>query len=361
MTQTSKTPKPLPASAFPRRVMMLGYVRAQIVDITGPMEIFARARLANGTPAYQVELVAPEAGALVTTSGIALMVPRGIDDVSAADLATLDTLLISGGEGVGQQMQEGRVIDFVRRAAGPARRVASVCSGSFLLAAAGLLHGRRASTHWEATRLLQKLYPDVLVDEDAIYVRDGKFWSSAGITAGMDMALALVEEDLGRDVALSIAREMVMFLMRPGGQSQFSPQLAAQGISDERIARVCQFITAHPAETLNVQQLADVARMSARNFARRFAEETGITPAQFVERARLDAACQMLAAQDKSLDMISRIVGFGPAERMRRSFLRHLGITPNRYRERFSTARRDSARPTLPHSSTAKGTAHVSH
>lgn len=338
---------------------MLGYHDAQILDIAGPVEIFARARCANGEKAYQVELIAEQSRPLKTTSGIELLAMRDLATITDAELEGLDTLLISGGDGVAPQLNNAAVIDFIKRASSRARRVASVCSGSFLLAAAGLLDGRAAATHWGAIGWLKKLYPAVKVDEDAIYVRDGKFWSSAGITAGMDMSLALVEEDLGREEALSIARQLVMFLMRPGGQSQFSPQLAAQGIEDERLAKVCHFITAHPEEPLNVAQLAQVAGMSARNFARRFAEETGITPAQFVERARLDAACQMLATRDMSLEMIAMAAGFGPAERMRRSFIRHLGVTPNRYRERFSTARRDSARPYFPE--TQKDNRHVTH
>ncbi|MBI1261926.1 MAG: helix-turn-helix domain-containing protein [Rhizobiales bacterium] len=338
---------------------MVGFPQAQIVDITGPMEILARARLPDRRPAYQVELIAEVAGPLTTTSGLSLIATRSLRDISDAELAGLDMLLISGGDGVDAQLTNDALLTFIKRAAIPARRVASVCSGSLLLAAAGLLDGRRAATHWTAIDWFRKTFPAVDVDGDAIYVRDGKFWSSAGITTGMDMALALIEEDLGRQAALGIARRMVMFLMRPGGQSQFSSQLAAQGVEDERIARVCRFIAENPAAPLTVPQLADTAGMSARNFARRFAEETGVTPAQFVERSRLDAACQMLAVQERSLERISREAGFGASERMRRSFLRHLGITPNRYRERFSTAQRDSAQP--PHPPTQKEGNHVEH
>lgn len=360
MTKTAKAAKtPRPASASLRRVLMLGFPQAQIVDITGPLEILARARLPDRSPAYQVELIAEAAGPLTTTSGLSLIATRSIHDIDDVELAGLDMLLVTGGDGVDAQLGNEALIHFIKRAARPARRVASVCSGSLLLATAGLLDGRRAATHWSAIDWMRISFPAVDVDDDAIYVRDGKFWSSAGITTGMDMALALVEEDLGRDAALAIARRMVMFLMRPGGQSQFSSQLAAQGVEDDRIARVCQFIAANPSAPLTVPQLAETAGMSARNFARRFAEETGATPAQFVERSRLDAACQMLAAKERSLDSISRDAGFGASERMRRAFLRHLGITPNRYRERFSTARRESARRL--HPATKKEDAHVEH
>ncbi len=336
-------PKPRKSVPAHRRVMMLAYADAQILDIAGPLQILSTALLPDGRPAYAIELVSADPGPVSTTSGLVLRADRAMADVSPRDLASLDVLMVTGGLGSREAMEDERLLAFVRKAAAPAARVVSICTGAVILAAAGLLDGRRATTHWAYAPTMQKRFPAVTVEEDAIYVRDGKFWTSAGVTAGMDLALALVEEDLGRDTALLLARHHVMYLMRPGGQSQFSAQLAAQRVADTRLARVCTFVIENPCADLSVPALASRAAMSERSFARRFAEETGITPAHFVERARLDEACRRLADCDMPLDAVSADAGFGAAERMRRAFIRHLGVTPGRYRERFRTARRDPA------------------
>lgn len=324
----------------PRRVMMLGYEGAQILDVAGPLQILTSVKLADGSPAYEAELVAPRAGAMGTSAGLSLHVTRTMDEVSAEELQELDTFLVAGGEGSRGLIHDADVLDFIHKASNAARRTASICTGALLLAATGLLDGKRATTHWAFAGKLARDYPRIDVNEDAIYVRDGHIWTSAGVTAGMDLALALVEEDLGRDMALAIARHHVMFLMRPGGQSQFSAQLAAQAVDDERIAQVCAYIIAHPREPLTVPQLAGIAHMSERNFARRFAEEAAMTPALFVERARLDEARRRLSEGGASLERVAREAGFGAGERMRRAFIRHLGVTPNRYRDGFQTSRR---------------------
>ena len=324
----------------PRRVMMLGYEGAQILDIAGPLQILTSVKQADGSPAYEAELVAPKAGVMATSAGLSLHVTRTIDEVSAGELQNLDTFLVAGGEGSRGLIHDTRLLDFIHTAAQAAHRTASICTGALLLAATGLLDGKRATTHWAYAAKFARDYPRVEVNEDAIYVRDGNIWTSAGVTAGMDLALALVEEDHGRDVALSIARHHVMFLMRPGGQSQFSAQLAAQSVDDERIAQVCAYIVAHPRDPLTVPQLAGIAHMSERNFARRFAEEAAMTPALFVERARLDEARRRLSDGNLSLERVAREAGFGAGERMRRAFIRHLGVTPNRYRDGFQTSRR---------------------
>lgn len=342
--------------------MMLVYDDAQVLDIAGPAQLLSSAvEPATGGPAYNVEIVAGERGPVSTSSGLVLRVDRSTEDVSAAELAGLDTLMVTGGLGSRVAMEDERLLAFVRKAAAPARRVVSICTGAVILAAAGLLDGRRATTHWAYAPTMRQRFPAVAVEEDAIYVRDGKFWTSAGVTAGMDLALALIEEDLGRDAALLIARHHVMYLMRPGGQSQFSAQLAAQRVKDSRLARVCAFIVENPCADLSVPALAARAAMSERSFARRFAEETGITPAQFVERARLDEACRRLAGSDLSLDAVSADAGFGAAERMRRAFLRHLGVTPGRYRERFSTAKREPAHELPAPESVRSFREHISH
>lgn len=329
-------------SGNPRRVMMLVYDAAQVLDIAGPIQLLSTAvTLPGGKPVYDIELVAEERGPVSTTSGLVLRVDRSIGDVSPAELADIDTFMVTGGLGSRAAMEDERLLAFVRQAAAPARRVVSICTGAVILAAAGLLEGRRATTHWAFAPTMRKRFPGVTVEEDAIYVRDGKFWTSAGVTAGMDLALALIEEDAGREMALTLARQHVMYLMRPGGQSQFSAQLAAQRVEDVRLARICSFVVENPREDLSVPALAARAAMSERSFARHFVAETGFTPAQFVERARLDEACRRLADGDHSLDAVSADAGFGAAERMRRAFIRHLGVTPGRYRERFRTARRD--------------------
>ncbi|MDO8290171.1 MAG: DJ-1/PfpI family protein [Parvibaculum sp.] len=326
--------------APPLRVMMLGFDDAQILDIAGPVQLFTAALRADETPHYAVELIAKVKGPMVTTSGLTLYAARGFDEISDDDLAGLDTFLISGGQGTRALQHDEATLAFIRRVHARARRTASICTGAILLAAAGLLDGKSATTHWAYAPKLARDYPNVQVDGDAIFTRAGNMFTSAGVTAGMDLALALIEDDLGRDTALAIARYHVMYLMRPGGQSQYSAQLAAQAVDDERIAQVCSYIIDNPRADLTVPHLAGIARMSERNFARRFAENAAMTPALFVERARLDEARRRLSDARVPLERVAHEAGFGQAERMRRAFLKHLGVTPNRYRERFRTTRR---------------------
>lgn len=361
MSRFAKSPPKTPPRTVPRQVLMLVYDDAQILDIAGPVQLLSAAMGASGSPAYTIELVAERRGPIGTTSGLALNAERSFADLTEGDLTSVDTFIVSGGYGSRREMENEAVLAFVREAAAPARRVVSICTGAVILAAAGLLDGRRAATHWAYAPTMRKRFPDVTVDDDAIYVRDGKFWTSAGVTAGMDLALALIEEDLGRDVALMLARHHVMYLMRPGGQSQFSAQLAAQHVGNERLARICAFIVENPGADLSVPALAARAAMSERSFARHFAAETGFTPAQFVERARLDEACRRLAREEASLDAISLEAGFGAAERMRRAFIRHLGVTPGRYRERFSTAKREPAHELPAPESVRSFREHISH
>ncbi len=319
---------------------MFAYEDAQILDVAGPLQIFSAAEDGEGNPAYSIELIAPHKGPFRTTCGLDLIATRGLGDLTPKDMANIDTLIVSGGEGGRKLLNDEAVTGFIREASRHVRRVASICTGAFLLAEAGLLDGRRAATHWAWAASLRKRYPLVEVDDDAIHLRDGDIWTSAGVTTGMDLALAMVEEDLGRERALHIARYLVMFMMRPGGQSQFSAQLAAQGVDDARIARVCTHIVKNPRDDLTVPVLARVAHMSERTFARRFVEETGTTPAHFVERARLDEARRKLTEGALPIETIAFDTGFGQAERMRRAFLRQFGVTPHRYRERFQTAKR---------------------
>ncbi len=327
--------------AEPRRVVMLGYDGAQILDITGPMQIFAAVAEAGGKPGYSIELTAPRAGKITTSCGLTLGIERSIEAFTPGDLAGVDTFLISGGPGIKELAGDSSVVRFVRDVAAAARRTASVCTGAILLAEAGRLNQRRAATHWAYVDAFRERYPAVELDADAIFVRDGEIWSSAGVTAGMDLALAMVEADHGREVARTIARHLVMFLMRPGGQSQYSMSLAARIPDEGRIGTVCAYVMAHPDADLSVSVLAGRAAMSERGFARHFKAETGMTPADFVERARLDLARRLLCDGDLSLDRVAGACGFGTAERMRRTFIRHLAITPGAYRNRFRTSRAD--------------------
>jgi transcriptional regulator GlxA family with amidase domain len=330
-------PRPI-AKAELRRVVVVAYPDFQLLDVTGPWEVFGRTtRLLRDTGqrgGYALELVARRRGLVTCSSGLAVAVQRTLDEARGA----IDTLVVTGGIGTAAAVADRALVAFVRRAAARSRRVASVCSGAFLLAEAGLLDGRRATTHWRACEELARAYPRVEVDPDPIFVRDGRVWSSAGVTAGMDLALALVEQDHGRDVALAVARELVLFLKRPGGQSQFSAQLQAQLALREPLRELQTWIADHPAADLSIESLAHKVAMSPRNFARVFKREVGATPARFVERARVEAARRRLEETDAALESVASASGFGSAEVMRRAFLRTLRVGPAHYRTRFRRA-----------------------
>lgn len=308
-----------------RRTTVLAFPGVQSLDVAGPVEVLAAAG------GYSIEVVAPVAGPVTANSGLVLFAPRAVSDVRGP----LDTLLIAGGAGTAAVMSDSGVLRAVRRLAARSRRVVSVCSGAFVLAEAGLLDGRRATTHWGSCDLLARRYPEVNVEPDAIFVRDDEVWTSAGVTAGIDLALALVEDDLGRDVALQVARRLVVFLKRPGGQSQFSAQLAGQFAAREPLRELQGWIADHLAEDLGVERLAAHVAMSPRNFSRAFRRDVGLTPARFVERARVDAARRHLEESSASVDEVASLCGFGTAETMRRTFFRALKVTPTDYRNRF--------------------------
>ena len=313
-----------------RRVVIVAFPRVQTLDVHGPAEVFSTASQLSDRDGYAVEVVAPRPGPLPTSS-VALYPDRTIDRCRGP----IDTLVIAGGRGVHDAARDERMVAWVKAAAARSRRVASVCTGAFLLAQAGLLDGRRVTTHWAWCDQLASRHPGLEVDSDPIFVRDGNVATSAGVTAGMDLALALVEEDLGREAALETARWLVLFLKRPGGQAQFSSQLAAQMADREPLRELQEWLPDNLDEDLSVPALARRAHMSERNFARAFRQETGMTPAAYVELARVESARIALETGDLPVEAVARQSGFGTVETMRRAFARRLGVSPNGYRARF--------------------------
>ena len=308
-----------------RRVVIAAFPECMSLDVVGPAEVFATAG------AYEVEVVAPDPGPFFMSNGMQILPAASLDDVRGP----IDTLVIAGGTGTRRAAADPRVVNWVRAAAARSRRVTSVCSGAFVLAEAGLLDRRRATTHWQWCDTLAAMYPSVTVERDAIFVVDGPIYTSAGVTAGMDLALALVEEDLGPEAAREVAQQLVVFLRRPGGQSQFSAQIASPVADREPLRAVQDWIAANPADDLSVAALAERAAMSLRNFARAFRRETGMTPAAYVETVRVERARIALEGSDAQVETIARHCGFGTVETMRRAFHRRLGVGPAAYRSRF--------------------------
>ncbi|AZM56834.1 AraC family transcriptional regulator [Streptomyces sp. WAC 01529] len=316
-----------------RTVLVVLFEGVQSLDVTGPVEVFTGATHCLPDPAdgYLVRTASMDGKPVRTSSGLTL-----VPDHAMPDAPVPHTLLVPGG--IGTRPPDPELIDWLRTHGPRARRLVSVCTGAIRLAEAGLLEGRRATTHWAYCAKLAQDHPGVEVDPDPIYVRDGHVATSAGVTAGIDLALALVEEDLGRDVALTVARYLVVFLRRPGNQAQFSVQLAAQTARREPLREVQQWITEHPADDLSVETLAARARLSPRHFARAFQAETGLTPGKYVERVRVEHARRLLEDTSDGVEEVSRACGYGTPETMRRAFIRALGAAPAEYRRRFHPA-----------------------
>lgn len=313
---------------MPRRVGFLIFPDFQILDVAGPVAAFEiAARYSPGF--YEIEIMAREPGP-VASSSRAMMVAQPLTD------EPLDTLMVSGGEGTRSAILCAQTAAWIQDASAKARRTASVCSGAFLLARAGLLDGRRATTHWQRCADFAQRYRKVRVEPDRIYVRDGNMWSSAGITAGIDLALALIAEDLGEELARAVAQQLVVYHRRPGGQSQFSALLEMGG-QGGRFAHLLDWMRERLAEPLNVERLADRAAMSPRHFARAFAAETGMTPAKAVERLRLETARERVEGSAEPIDQVALAAGFGDPERMRRAFVRAFGQPPQALRRAART------------------------
>ncbi len=324
-----------------RHIVMVAFDDAQMLDICGPLEVFScAARLLTDDERrrplpYTVEVVAARRGPLRMSSGLELVAQRRFGDVRGG----VDTLMVAGGRGAAAAAADEALVAWLRRMAPRVRRLASVCTGALVLAQTGLLDGKRATTHWSACAQLAARYPQITVDPEPIFVRQGKVYTSAGVTTGMDLALALVEEDHGAQVARATARQLVLFLQRPGGQSQFSAQLEVQLADREPLAELTAWMADHLAHDLSVEALARRAAMSPRNFARVFGRMVGATPARFVERLRVEAARRRLVESGDGVDAVAADCGFGTAESMRRAFQRTLRVAPSDYRARFADRR----------------------
>jgi transcriptional regulator GlxA family with amidase domain len=322
-----------------RRIGILGFNRLQALDLTGPADVFRSDALAapefcdGGTPPYEVVVIGLEGRQFVTSSGLQITtrytVPTRTD---------LDTLIIPGGAGLRESGMADRAARWIEARAPHIRRIASVCTGIYALAPTGLLDGRVVSTHWAHAADVQRRFPKLRVDPDAIYRKDGSFYTSAGITAGIDLALALLEEDLGPEAALAVAREMVVYLKRAGGQNQFSEPLRFQFESTDRFAGLATWIPTHLRSDLSVEALAGRACLSVRQFSRAFKDRFGATPAAFVEQARLNEACRRLAAKRTNIETVARSVGYSSDDAFRRAFERRFGVSPKHYRSRFNIA-----------------------
>lgn len=316
-----------------RAVEIVAFPDVQLLDVAGPLQVFESAnselRLRDKPPAYVTTTVA-RASPLLSSAGLGLLaLPLGRSD------KPVDTLIVAGGAGVHDASADAKLVRWLQQRARTARRVASVCTGAFLLGAAGLLDGKRAVTHWSECARLSQLHPRARVETDPIFIQDGSLWSSAGVTAGIDLALAMVEADVGHGIAMAVARDLVVFLKRPGGQAQFSTALSLQD-RDGDFDRLHAWIASHLASNLSVPALAERAGMSERTFVRRYRSAVGVTPARAVELLRLEAARHLLVDGRQPIKRVARQCGFGSEETMRRIFVREHGITPRDYRERFS-------------------------
>ena len=336
----------------PHRILLLAFPNGQLLDIAGPLQMFAGANDELSRKAYRIEIAAPEAGPFTTSSGVRLVADLAFAQLTNRRLAGVDTLMTVGGEpGMRAELARGTTTDIVARAIGRVPRIASVCNGTFFLAAAGALDGRRATTHWSEVDALKRFRPAVQVEGDAIHIEDRGVWTSAGVTAGMDLALAMIEADLGRKVALAIARRHVVFRIRPGGQSQFSAELAAQSAGNAKIQRLVERMTAHPRADWRTDALAAEAGVSQRSLSRLFRTGLNVSPADFVERVRTDLARRRLLETDENVESIAVACGFGSLRRMDRAFARTMAASPTEFRSRFKTNGAQACRSSMSDSS----------
>ena len=325
-----------------RTIALAIFPGVQALDVAGPLDVFAEANgfLPDGD-GYAITVVAAEAGPFRASNGLMMSPDRLIGP--AGD--SYDMILVAGGPGLPNTRADARLTDWLAEATPRCSRYGSVCTGAFVLGYAGLLDGRNVTTHWQDAQALADQFPAAQVDFDRIYLRDGALVTSAGVTAGIDLSLALVAEDHGPAVALAVAKRLVVAAQRQGGQSQFSPYLAVQTDETSPVARIQSHVMAHIADAFPVRKLAGIAGMSVRNFARVFAQEAKMTPAEFIERARVDAARNLLEGSDMALKAVAYRAGFGSANRMRIVFSRRLGVTPTQYRTSFLRPKSEAVWP----------------
>jgi transcriptional regulator GlxA family with amidase domain len=321
------------ATTKPHRVAMLIYPGVTPLDVAGPLEVFAFANVLRKQTVYDVVTVGPTAGPVTTKAGIAFLPSCAMTDL----MLPVDTLMVAGG-GKPRTWITEEMIDWLRIAATQARRFGSICTGAFLLGAAGLLDGRRVTTHWSSCADLAKFHPTASVEVDPIFIREGRFFSSAGITAGIDLALSLVEEDHGRDFALNIARYLVLYLKRAGGQAQFSVRLQAQFSDVPAIERAQHWCEENLGRDLAAGVLCQIAGMSERSFIRKFRQETGQTVGEYVATVRLDAASRLLTETRLTMKEVARKCGFPSVAALRRAFVSRIGVPPRQYREHFQVS-----------------------
>lgn len=313
--------------------MMLAFEGAGLLDVAGPAEVFVVADQIVGGDAYRVRIVSPDGRDVVSSAGFRI----GVESAAADIAGPLDTLIVPGTWTWPQAIEGEALLAAVTAGAARSRRVASVCVGAFVLAAAGMLDGRRATTHWQFLDEMAARYPAVRLDRDAIFVADGAVYTSAGVSSGIDLALALVEADHGAAVARRVAQHLVMFMQRPGGQAQFSIRLRANPVERAPLRAVLDAVVEDPAGDHRLEALSARAGFSPRHLSRVFAREVGMTPARYVEQVRVEAARALLETSDAPLEAIGRESGLGSAESLRRAFVREIGVTPHAYRQRFFT------------------------
>ncbi len=315
----------------PKTIGIVALPGVQMLDVAGPLDVFAEANVQYGRQAYAPCVVSTARGPVVSSSGLRV-IP---DAVLRFDAPTIfDTLLIAGAPHLGNAPADQRLVDWLREHAPRSRRFGSVCSGAMVLAATGLLDGRRVTTHWAVAEQLARRFPEVRVEVDALHVRDGALRTAAGVTAGLDLALALVEEDLGREIAKKVASQLVMFFKRPGGQLQFSRRGETNPIGRSAIQEIQRWVAAHPAADASMATLARRASLSPRHFARLFRQEIGTTPSAWVETVRIDAARQILESGERP-KQVAAACGFADIDTFRRAFQRRVGVTPSEYRRRY--------------------------
>lgn len=324
-----------------KHIVIIAPPNTSILDIAGPLEVFTKAAdyintyIQNTAESYTVHVISTQSSkTVITASGLPIVCEGNIKSINYE----IDTVLVSGIPNAPENMVNKETLNWLREHRNTIRRVGSICAGAFILAEAGILNGKRATTHWRVCDKLARYYPKVKVESDPIFVKDGNIYTSAGISTGMDLSLAMVEEDFGRDIALSVARQLVLYLKRPGNQSQFSIMLTHQKADYQPIGEIQDWIIEHLEGNLTVEMLAKRASMSPRNFARVFLRESGITPAKYIEKLRLETARRRLEETRLTLDEISSECGVGNADALRRLFLRHMKTTPSDYRRSFATA-----------------------